>query len=72
MIKLIDDWKSAWKKASVIVSGVGVAGVAAWIATPDDQKAAILSFIGINPAWIPLIGFLGVIIARVSAKKDPE
>jgi len=39
-MKLVDDWKQAWKWYSVQGPAIGLALIAAWSALPDEFKAS--------------------------------
>lgn len=66
-MKLIPNWKSAWKFASVVMSGLGIAitlGLetltSAWVAMPADMRAHLP-----EPAYIA-VGFMVLsIIGRI-------
>jgi hypothetical protein len=70
---LIDNWRQAWRYLSVQVSAVASAAVAAWIVLPDAQRAELIALLpfdvgGKGPALLTLLGFLGVIFARLKAQ----
>lgn len=73
-IGLVDDWKAAWRWFSVNLSVLGAATCGAWLLMPADTQAAIVEKFGLEPAWVPLFGFLSVIVGRLIAqqpKGDP-
>lgn len=69
-LKLIDEWRDAWKWLSVHASLL----VVAWGLTPPDQQAVLLKMVGINPdltSYVPaLLGFI-VIYARLVRQGAP-
>lgn len=72
-MKLIDDWRKAWQFLSVQVSGIFAAAVSAWMLLPHDQREDLLSLLpfslgGRGPALVVLIGFVGVIVARIKSQ----
>lgn len=60
-MKLIDDWRRAWRYLSVQIAGLAVV----WGALPPDQQAALLGLFGIGPERVPLVIGLAVIVARL-------
>jgi len=72
---LVPEWRKFLKMLSVQWNVICAAAVPAWLALPDDQKAAVLSAIGINPGWIISAAFIIGIVARLKAQgiseKDP-
>ena len=70
-MRLIDNWKEAWRWASVRCMALTVAVLGTWQAIPDDLK------VGIPQGWIHAIaaallvlGMLGRIL-DLSGKKTP-
>lgn len=60
-MKLIENWRSAWRMLSVQVATLAIV----WGALPVDQQAAILALFGVGPERVPLVLGLAVIVARV-------
>lgn len=60
-MKLIENWRSAWRMLSVQVATLAIV----WGALPVDQQAAILALFGVGPERVPLVLGLAVILARV-------
>jgi hypothetical protein len=60
-MKLINNWRSAWRMLSVQVAALAVI----FGALPADQQAAILAWIGLAPERIPAVMGLAVIVARI-------
>lgn len=68
-MRLVDDWKSAWKWATVQIStgaallfAVGPDLLAAWGLMPSDLKAALPDW---SPRWIAAVTFLLVVLGRI-------
>lgn len=72
-MKLIPNWRKAWKLHSVWLSGLFATAAGAWIALPDEQQKAVLAFLHISPGVAVVIGFVAVIVVRLKAQppKDP-
>ena len=66
-MKLIDNWRDAWRMLSVQVAALAVV----WGALPIDQQAAILALFGVGPERVPLVIGLAVIVARVVSQRPP-
>lgn len=45
-VRLVEDWKSAWRWFSVQAMALSAALTAAWQFVPDDLKSSL-------PAWVP-------------------
>ena len=60
-MKLIPEWRRAWRMLSVQVAGLAVV----WGALPADQQAAILALVGVGPERIPALLGLAVIVGRL-------
>lgn len=60
-MKLIHNWRRAWRMASVQVAGLAVA----WGLLPPDQQAALLAFVGIGPERVPAVLGLLVLAGRL-------
>lgn len=72
-MKLIDEWKTAYKFASVRVGAIGTALLAGWIAVPAEQQQAILSLLGLNtPAVLGIVGIIVAIGSRVVKTGPPD
>jgi hypothetical protein len=50
-MKLIQNWRQAWRMLSVQVAAVAVG----WGLLPPDQQAALLAFVGIGPERVPAV-----------------
>lgn len=50
-MKLIPNWRRAWRMMSVQVAGLAVA----WGLLPPDQQAALLGFFGVGPERAPAV-----------------
>lgn len=66
-MKLIPDWRQAWRMLSVQVASLAIV----WGALPVDQQAAILALFGVGPERVPLFIGLAVIVARVVSQRPP-
>ena len=66
-MKLIEDWRQAWRMLSVQVASLAIV----WGALPIDQQAAILALFGVGPERVPLVIGLAVIVARVVSQRLP-
>jgi len=66
-MKLIDNWRDAWRMLSVQVATLAIV----WGALPVDQQAAILALFGVGPERVPLVIGLAVIVARVVSQRPP-
>lgn len=66
-MKLIDNWRDAWRMLSVQVAALAVV----WGALPIDQQAAILALFGVGTERVPLVIGLAVIVARVVSQRPP-
>lgn len=63
-MRLIPEWRRAWRMLSVQIAALAVL----WVALPADAQASILGAIGIDAADLP--GVLGalMIVARLVAQ----
>lgn len=60
-MKLIENWRSAWRMLSVQVAALAVV----WGSLPADQQAAILALAGVGPERVPLVVGVAMIVARL-------
>ncbi len=67
-MKLIPDWRQAWRMFSVQVAGLAIV----WGALPVDQQAAILALFGVGPERVPLFIGLAVIVACVVSQQQAD
>lgn len=63
-MKLIDEWKGAWRLFTVQIGGLAVA----WSALPAETQAATLKVVGLTEAQLPGVLGIMVIVARVLAQ----
>ncbi len=74
-MKLIDNWKQAYRFAVMWFQGLGASAMGAWMLLDDTQRAALLELVGIPAdrlvAIAALIAFMGGMGARV-VKQDLE
>jgi hypothetical protein len=73
MLKLIPDWRSAWKYLSVRASVFWSALIATWVVLPKESQESLLNMLpfslgGNGPALVVLIGFLSVLFARLKSQ----
>lgn len=68
-MKLIDEWRDAWRFLSVQLSVLGSALAATWVLLPKEQQEAILSLIGVDgPGVLAMVGFLAIVWGRLKAQ----
>jgi hypothetical protein len=60
-MRLIPNWRRAWRMLSVQVAAVAVA----WGLLPPDQQAALLAIVGIGPERVPAVLGLLVLAGRL-------
>lgn len=60
-MKLIPQWRRAWRMASVQMA----AAIVAWAALPPDMQAAAVAAVGIPAERVPGILALLLIVARL-------
>lgn len=65
---LVPEWRSFWKMLSVLWNSLCAATAPVWVALPEDQKAAILTAVGINPAWLVAGAFVVSIVLRLKSQ----
>lgn len=63
-MKLIPEWRRAWRLLSVQVAAVAVA----WVALPSDVQAQALRLVGLREDQLPAVLGLLVIAARLIAQ----
>lgn len=62
-MKLIPNWRKAWRMASVQIS----AAIVAWVALPPDVQAAAVGLLGVAPDKVPgVLALLGIVARIVS------
>ena len=69
---LVPEWRAALKMMSVWWNLVCAAAVPVWLALTEDQRASILSALGINPGWIVVALFVVGILARLKSQPSVE
>lgn len=69
---LVPEWRAALKMLSTQWNLICTAAVPLWMALPEDQKASILSALGINPGWIVAALFVVGILARLKYQPSVE
>ena len=65
---LVPEWRKAWKMLSVLWNSVCAAAAPGWLLLTDDQRTALLTLIGVKPAWIVGAAFLIGIVLRLKAQ----
>ena len=63
--QLVDDWQKALNFSSVRFGLYGGTLVSVWAALSDEQKASVLSLVGIDVKWLVPIGILVAIGLRL-------
>jgi hypothetical protein len=72
-MKLIPEWRKAWKLHSVQLSALGATVAGVWVALPEAQQRAVLEAFGLtDPTWLALGGFVAIVIVRLTAQHPPE
>jgi len=78
-MKLIPDWRKAWRMHSVQVAALGTIVSTVWGLLPPDIQSQAADKIGLDQFWKPIaLTFIGVIVARLKAqtpkddKEDPQ
>lgn len=75
-MKLIENWKQAYRFAVMWVQGLGASAMGAWMLLDDAQRAALLDLVGIPAdrlvAIAALIAFVGGMFARVVKQEIPR
>ncbi|MBO9647346.1 MAG: hypothetical protein J7605_02465 [Variovorax sp.] len=65
---LVPEWRRAWQMACVLWNTLCAAVAPAWLILSDDQKASVLSAIGVKPAWLVAGAFVVSIALRLKAQ----
>lgn len=65
---LVPEWRAAWRMLSVLWNTLCAAAAPAWLALTDDQKGAVLTAIGISPAWLVAGAFVVSIVLRLKSQ----
>ena len=63
-MKLIPEWRRAWRMLSVQVGALAVL----WVALPATTQAAVLDLLGIDAKSLPGIVGVAVILGRLIAQ----
>lgn len=72
-MRLIPNWRKAWKLHSVWLSTLCATAAGVWVALPDAQQQTILDALGIkSPAALVIVGFLAVVLVRLKAQPPKE
>lgn len=62
------EWRSFWKMLSFWWATLCATAAPVWMALPEDQKAAILTALGINPGWLVAGAFVVSIVLRLKSQ----
>ena len=66
---LIPNWRQAYKFAVTWVATAGASVWMVWVSLPVETQAVIVGALGLDPGkWMPLVGAVGVVIARITAQ----
>ena len=68
---LIPEWRAAWGKLSVKFNTYVAAAVGIWALVPEENRADVLTAIGVQPRWIVLTIVVIGIILRLK-KQEPK
>jgi hypothetical protein len=67
-VKLIDDWRQAWRFLSVQINAVCAAAAVIWTGLPGDQQTSMLAWLGFKPSAMVAAAFGAATIARLIAQ----
>lgn len=71
-MKLIDEWKSAYRMFSVQAMALSTAILGAWLVLPEDWKAMLPHWVGNAAAIVTLVaGILGRLVQQ-KPSADPD
>ena len=63
MMKLVKNAGSAWRWFSVQADAVAIAGATAWLAVPDDMRAAVpVEWLAVGAITLGALGIIGRLI----------
>ena len=63
-MKLIPEWKNAWRLMSVQIAALAVG----WVALPTETQSDVLRFVGLSEDMLPAVLGVLVIVARLIAQ----
>lgn len=66
-MKLIDEWRSSWRWLSVQFAGLSAVILTAWLALPEDIKAAVPDSVKAIAAYV---GIAAAVLLRLVKQKD--
>lgn len=66
-LKLVEDWRQAWKWLSVQLS----AGIVLWLSLPPDTQASIVGGL-FPPERVPLVLAVLVVVGRLIQQGAPK
>ena len=70
-MKLIENWREAYRLFSVQAMAIATAGLAAWMVLPDDLKSSLPGWVDNAAAIVILVcGVLGRLIDQKPADPD--
>jgi hypothetical protein len=71
MIRLVHDYKEAFNWSSIRASVLFSAVATGWLALPETERTAVLTWLGVPPAALVAAGFLSVAVFRVLLLGNP-
>jgi hypothetical protein len=63
---VVPDWRQFLQWHSVRISALGASVAGAWLLLTEEQRAAVLQVLGIDPAAAVAITFVAVIVGRLA------
>lgn len=67
-VRLVDEWRSAWRWASMQIATLAVV----FGALPTDAQSAVLDVVGVPAGRVPAVLGLAFIVGRMLQRKAPE
>jgi hypothetical protein len=64
-IRLVQDWRHAYRWLSIQLSTVGATGAAVWVLLSEKQQEDILRWLGIDPGLLAGITFAAIAVGRL-------
>ena len=61
----VANWQQVLKAISLELGVLCAAGASVWISLPDDQHAALLALVHIDPKWAVPVGVVGAVYLRL-------
>jgi hypothetical protein len=64
-MKLVPDWKDAWRWFSVWAMSLSTAAPAAWLAVPEDMREAVpAEWLAVGAVTLGIAGLIGRLVAQ--------